>query len=558
MPGAPVLLAAAVCAAYSNTLHAPFIFDDAVNILLNKSIRALWPLWRVLAGDAQTGVAGRPLVNLSFALNHAVSGTNPWSYHALNICIHIVAALTLMGLIQLTLCLEKSGAFQKDAAPLAFLCALVWALHPLNTVAVTYVTQRLESLMGLFFLLTFYCAARGWQSAKKGAWHAASVLACILGMLCKEVMVTAPFLVFAYDAVFVHPDTRVREILGRSKGLYAGLALALVVLAALLATGHTWDTAYEDKAQLGVMRYALAQPGVILHLLRLAAWPDALCLDYGYAIWNLDKSPAPTPIYVALYGAGLAALAGLILPSLWKRRAWGFVLAWFFGILAPTSSFVPLRCFCEEHRMYLPSAALAMAVVLAGYKALANRAAKKAGVVLALVLALALGTAAYVRNHDFSSSLLIWTGTLKKCPSNARAAQNLGLAFNAAQRYALALPYFERALAGGEKPYKAHIGMGMALAGQGEHLRALEHFQKALDERPDLDTAHQGMAVSLAALGRYEQAILHYKVTLALDPDAASVYHGLAFALAQTGRMEQARACLKKASILENAMKKEP
>jgi hypothetical protein len=134
-------------AAYHNSLGGPFVFDDPASIVDNPTIRHLWPLDALFSPPSGgVTVEGRPFLNLTLALNYAIGGTRVGSYHALNLAIHLLAALTLFGLARRTLVLFKSGA----AVGVAFSIALIWAVHPLQTEAVTYVIQRAESLMGLF------------------------------------------------------------------------------------------------------------------------------------------------------------------------------------------------------------------------------------------------------------------------------------------------------------------------------------------------------------------------------------------------------------------------
>jgi protein O-mannosyl-transferase len=167
MAAAAAVSAAAAVAAFHNCFGVPFVFDDGPATLGNASIRSLWPVWGALSPPAGTTVAGRPIANLTLAINFALSGTGPWSYHALNLLIHILGGLTLFGIVRRTMSMPVlSGRFGRDAAPVALATALLWTLHPLQTEAVTYVVQRVESLMALFYLLTLYCFIRSAESAR--------------------------------------------------------------------------------------------------------------------------------------------------------------------------------------------------------------------------------------------------------------------------------------------------------------------------------------------------------------------------------------------------------
>ena len=208
---APLLIALAGFAAYANSFSGPYVFDDLGSIPENPTIRQLWPIGRVLTPPPGQTVSGRPLVNLSLAINYAFGGTGVAGYHLGNLLIHLLAGLTLFGIVRRTLVPKTRMATQ-----LACAVALLWTLHPLQTESVTYLIQRAESLMGLFYLLTLYCFIR-WIDADVGAkrarvplqsgsgsrqafvesgrsngWAWLSGLCCLLGMASKEVMVSAP------------------------------------------------------------------------------------------------------------------------------------------------------------------------------------------------------------------------------------------------------------------------------------------------------------------------------------------------------------------------------
>lgn len=185
-----LLIAVTALGAYGNSFGGPFIFDDHLHITNNPRIRNLWPPWEIIAGTP------RPVVYLSLALNHFISGLHAWSYHAVNLAVHVAAAWLLFGIVHRTL----QGAplrdrFGPSSHLFALATALLWVAHPLQTESVTYIIQRAESLMGLFFLLALYSVIRGAGSPHRDRWAAAAVLSCAMGMGCKPVMVSAPLVI---------------------------------------------------------------------------------------------------------------------------------------------------------------------------------------------------------------------------------------------------------------------------------------------------------------------------------------------------------------------------
>ncbi|MGD1021058.1 MAG: hypothetical protein ABSA12_17265, partial [Verrucomicrobiia bacterium] len=202
----PLLLVLTGLWAYHNSLTGPFIYDDWLSIQKNPTIRHLWPIWQPLSPPHAGGITveGRPLINLSLAVNYAIGGTNVRGYHALNLAIHILAGLTLFGIVRRTLLQPRlRERFGAVADELALAVALIWTVHPLQTESVTYIIQRAESMMGLFYLLTLYGFIRGTASPLPRLWHGLCIGACALGMASKEVMVSAPLMVMLYDRTFV-------------------------------------------------------------------------------------------------------------------------------------------------------------------------------------------------------------------------------------------------------------------------------------------------------------------------------------------------------------------
>ena len=210
---AMTILAIAIVAVYGRSAHAPFIYDDEDVIVKNPSIERLWPL----VGDddlrgplnpvPQISTAGRPLVNYSLAVNYFFGKRDPTGYHAFNIFLHIVSTLLLLSIMRRTLRLEFfAPAIRSAADALAFMVALVWALHPLHTESVVYVTQRTELSVSLFYLATLYASLRYWTETaprERTVWGVLAMLACTLGMTCKEVMATAPVVMLLFERTFI-------------------------------------------------------------------------------------------------------------------------------------------------------------------------------------------------------------------------------------------------------------------------------------------------------------------------------------------------------------------
>ncbi|HEV8347961.1 MAG TPA: hypothetical protein VGQ16_15405 [Vicinamibacterales bacterium] len=274
------LITAITCAAYASSFGGVLVFDDGPAIADNPNIRSLWPISHAMSAPPDTTVSGRPIVSLSLALNYALApgdvAEHLWAYHAVNLALHLLAALTLFGIVHRTLTsVTMRDRWGANATPLATVIALVWAVHPLQTRSVTYVVQRAESLMGLFYLLTLYCAIRGWTVA--------AITACAVGMATKESMITAPLIVLVWDFLFRNPQSirnpqsSIRNV---RAPLHVGLLLTWTILAALIVDGYRAHSVGFGLRGWTWWSYLITQAGVVTHYLRLAFVPRPLVLDY--------------------------------------------------------------------------------------------------------------------------------------------------------------------------------------------------------------------------------------------------------------------------------------
>ncbi len=543
----------AVVVAYSNSLQGPFVFDDLPSITDNPTIRHLSTSLRPPPGGVT--VSARPLVNLTLALNFALSADSVWSYHVVNIAIHSMAALTLFGLVRRTLRSPTLAArFGADADWLAGLVALLWAAHPLQTESVTYIVQRAESLAALFYLLTLYCFSRASQSTSPRGWLGASVLVCALGATAKETIATAPLLVLLYDRTFA--SGTFRAAWKRHAWYYGALATSWLVLGGLLlANGNRGGTAGFD-VPIAWWVYALKQAKAIALYLKLSFWPHPLVFDYG----------GDLTVTSAQLAASLAIVLSLLAATIWalvRKPVVGYIGAWFFLALAPSSSVVPVATQAmAEHRMYLALAAIVALGLFGLYRWLGRRL-----LWIGAALGIACTARTIARNLDYRSPITLWTQALAYT-ENPRAHLNLGIELADANRPLEALAHYEAAAKIDPTDADASYNRGNILAELGrtddaiaayanalrlnpnlpqafynwanvlvvKHrpAEAVNYYLSALKLRPDYPQAHYNLANTLAELGRFPEAIDHYRQTLRLDPNHSDAHFNLGHALMQS------------------------
>jgi Tfp pilus assembly protein PilF len=521
-------LAVLALAAYSNSFSGEFVLDDQSSIVANPSLRRIWPPWAPLAAAAG-GTRGRPFANLTFALNHALGGTSVGGYHVFNLIIHIAAGCLLFGIMRRTFASPPlAGRFAAAAWPLAFAVSALWLVHPLTTEAVAYLSQRTECLMGLAYLSTLYCMIRGAKSeARAGRWYALAAASCLLGMASKEVMVTAPVIIFLYDRTFLAGSfAGAWRLRWRA---YLGLAGGWALLGFLM--GGIGERGAGLGLGVGAGSYALAECRAVVHYLGLAFWPRPLVFDYGPALDPWGSPAAPCAVTV-LAGVALAALLLRFWPPV------GFALAWIIGVLAPTSSFVPIALQpVAEHRMYLPLIAVVGLAVAAGYRLLGRRSA--------LVLAacgLLLVWTTHRRNEDYRTAVSLWRDTVAKSPLNARAHTNLGNALLAAGQAAAGMDELAQALRISPDDPEANLDLGVALGRGGDLARALPAVQKAVSLAPSMAEGHFDLAWLSNCSGRTAEALAEYERALVLRPAYYDAQCNIADLLVGTGRYAEAIA----------------
>jgi len=516
-----MLIIGAAFLVYLNSFGGPFIFDDIPSIRDNAKIRCLWPLTVPLNPPPKGAVQARPMVNLSFAINYALGGLEPWGYHVGNSFLHILASLVLYGVVRRTLITEPLRAkYGPYATKLALAVVTIWSVHPLITVSVAYISSRTELLMGLFYLLTLYCAIRRAESPRGAGWTAASIAACALGMASKEVMVSAPLAVLLYDRIFL--SRSFGEALRRRRALYIGLATTWLLLVPLSA-GTTFSVRRGGGAPFTVWEYGLTESEVIVHYLRLGFWPSPLVLDYYD--WPVARFSLALVACLATVLGLLAATARQLLSG----RSTGFLGACFFLILAPTSSFLPLLGeVAAERRMYLPLAAVVALVVIVVWRALEAVPRRWVPTVCAVLAVAIFGSASVRRNEQYGSALAIWSDTASKRPYNPRALTEVGTALVALGRFSEATVYYEQATRVMPGYTMAYSNWGIALAMQGRLAEAVGKLSEAVRRNPASASFHYNLGLALAKQGHVDQAVLEYQLALQIDPSFNKARDGLA------------------------------
>jgi len=470
----------------------------------------------------------RPWFYLSLALNYSAHELDPFGYHLFNFAVHLAAGLTLFGLVRRTLALPNVAERYRDRADsIALIVAAIWLVHPLNTSAVTYIVQRCESMMGLCFLALLYFTLRGATASRSWPWYTLAAAAFYAGIGSKEVMAVSPLVLLLFDRIFLAGTWR--ELVHRRWGLYMAIALPFLwFLPGLIRRfASPGGTATAGIAFKGVTpwEYAISQPGVIVHYLRLSIWPQPLCLDYGWPVARTWQQIVPPAIMIGT----------LLVASFWaliKRPMIGFLGISFFIILAPTSSFMPIKDLAFEHRMYLPLicfvllAVLAIDTVLKRIETLSgfSRSFFQRLVPLLFIGCIALfGWMTWQRNRDYASGEKMWLAVLKIAPNNPRA----------------------------------HFSLSTELAGQGRLIEAQAAVNRALELDPQDASAIYVLGKCHVELNQWDEAERRFEESLRLYSTNGKLLTDYGWLLFQQGQNERAEELLT-AAIKHKPLPAEP
>lgn len=512
---------------YANGVSTPFLLDDVNAIVENPHI-AGGPFWHAVTSVPNSPLAGRPLVQLSFAANYAIGGLSVEGYHLVNLAFHLVCGFLLFLIVRDTLETWVNGGWLSSVpADLgAGAVALLWLVHPLNSEVVEYVTERTEPMMAACFLFALYASMRATRAARPIRWQAVSVLACLVGAACKETIAVAPIAVVLYDGVFVFHafGTAFRR---RGQFYLVLSATTWIALGVLLGTMGQSFGAGANTADVSTWHYFLHQPPLLLRYLWLTIWPHALVLYYG----------ASTPVTLREVWPYVALVAGFFcfaLVQTLRGRPSGFLAFWVFLTLGPASSFVVIAMEVgAERRMYLPLAGIiTMAVLAAAWLSTRFTLGKHRTQVFAalvILIAIPLSIRTVSRNREYSTPLVMARTVLERWPRPS-SHYIVGMELSAAGDHEAAIR--EMRLAAPGWPL-ARFRLGLELIDTGrlsEGVATLERFIRDEPGQPSTPIAHGQLANVFSDEQRFDDAIQQYRAYLDAYPSDADAWNALGIA----------------------------
>ena len=551
---------------YLPTLHAPFIFDDYPCIRENPAIRNFdyfFDFDKVRAlnidSDIKNNFALRPVVYLTFALNYAFGGLNVFGFHLVNMAIHLINAVLVYLLAAVTLqrapLRDSSG---RETLPLSallpLLIALLFVAHPLQTQAVTYITQRFTSLATLFYFaaLLLYIRARTAQSSLvRQSCYALALLVTLLAMKTKAISFTLPVSMLLYDLFFLPGKTRERLL-----WLFP-FFLTLVVIPGtliwLVATDGVEDPRWKIDQSLNLVNFAQVsrwdylktQFGVIVTYLRMFFVPVGQSIDHDYRLAQSFFAPKTLGSFLfllSLFGGAIAlAQRSFKSPERSAERLIAFGILWFFVTIAMSSSIIPIDDLLVEYRVYLPSFGFFLAVTVAAATAVERAIIPHriffVGALLSVVL---LGTATFARNDLYRDEIRLLQDVVAKSPGKLRPVLGLAEAYLTNNRYAEAIAGFTQVLQITPNDVNTMVSLGYALHASGNIDEAIREFERVLALAPENSYVHGNLAFAFQDKGMVVEAEKEYRRALELDPHFGAARDALARLYDEQGRTAEA------------------
>ena len=541
---ASTIAAAASClllavAVYSNTFFSAFQFDDYLYVIdycRAHSLESFWP-----------PEGTRYLTYLTFALNYRAGGLDVAGYHAVNLLIHAINGL-LVFLVASSL--MRSPRLAQKGLPefhMALLAALLFIAHPVQTEAVTYITQRFASLATLFYLLALasYLKYRssGASGASKAVFYAIALLSAFAAQFTKEISFTLPFVMLSIEFAFFKGPLLPRLL------KLAPFMLAMAVIPLTLfglgsgegVGGEIMGLQLKDLREISRHDYLVTQFRVIVTYLRLLVIPVGQNIEYDYPMFHSLFTPEVLSSFVficflffgAIYLFYRSVKGGNGLLSLISAGT-----LWFFTTISVESSIVPIKDLIFEHRLYLPSAGAAIAasaaVFLFSEKFFSRASAWKVLAAAVVLFVLPLSVAAFERNKVWKNEVTLYEDAVKKSPSKERVRYNLAWAYHRNGELDRAIEEYSADLRLAPDKDKAHYNLALIYRGMGKREEAQRHFLEALRIKPD-PVAYYNLAMLYHSAGELDPAIASYEAALKARPGYEDALYNLGAALMEKG-----------------------
>ena len=518
---------------YSNSLGGEFIYDDEYFVVKNVQIRNLRNIPSFFTHSSSGAFSGlsedvyRPVTTVSYALDYFIWKLDTFGYHLENVLFHSLnAALLFLFLYAVFGNME-----------LALFAGLLFACHPVQTEVVSWISGRSSVLFLFFYLAALVFYVRFLKESKK-IFYAASVALYAVSLFSKEMAVSLPLVLIAYDIHFFNKDALKKKILRYAPyvALTAFYVFTRYVVLQRLSQCDWWgESPYYTFFTMSK---------VLVEYIKILVLPVKLCAFY---IIGISRSAAEGPV---LAGLVLLLLSAAAAPFIFKRsRRASFAIWWFFITLIPVSNIVPLKALMAERFLYLPSIGFAMLVAViitsGGKRALAA--------IFLAALVIAFGARTFARNEDWKDPVSISKSILAVSPLNPWGYTSLGSAYLGKDRYADAEKALLKAIALSRDYPSPRNALGFCYLEMEKNDGAIKFFKESLSLSPgDLETMNM-LGVAYAKVNRYDEAIKEFQASIKIDPVFVSAYLNLGAVYERRRQFDKALAEYRKVSLNTNS-----
>lgn len=552
-----LLLGALILIIYANSLRNEFVFDDRSLILHYPKVKSIRNIPKILGLTGKP--AYRPLRTATYAIEYSLFGPSPTGFRAVNLAFHLLNSALIFFLFRTLAGSPRTALFG----------AILFAVHPIQTESVAYISGRRDLLFTLFYLIGFASYVR-YRETDRVRYLLATGLAFLLSLLSKEMAISLPLLCIAYDVIRSIPTAEgkrplppwqaaaegVRTAVLRHKVLYVigtVLLLVLVYLFSLYVYRHN-PSRQREMYGGGLGPTLLTSARIFAHYIKLLLFPVTLNADYSYNAFPISYSLFEARVAVALAILG-AAWWGIYRSLTYDRWA-AFGGLWFFIALLPVSQIIPHHEMMAEHYLYLPSAGLFLVGALVLERALARadrrrRVALMAGFAAIVML---LGVRTVIRNQDWRDSETIWTKTLQTAPGSARVRINVGEIASRKGRSQEAFREFREAVRIQPDDPVNRYNLGLILLRHGKFDEAEREFKEALRMRPDFAKAHVSLGLLHLNRGELDDAERQFRTAIEMRSKKrvgrnfrAIIHNDLGIVIALKGKREEAERSFREA-----------
>lgn len=530
---------------YSNTFGSSFHFDDLNNIVDNGAIRDLSSLDRLWSQHPT-----RFITMFSFAVNYHFAELEVWGYHFVNLLIHLMNTLLVYWLTLLIFSTPalKGSVVAANKMIVAVVVAALFVSHPLATQSVTYIVQRLASMVTLFYLLSVCLYMQGRLAEAKGngryLFYGGAFVAAVLAMLSKENGFTLPLAIVLTEVCFFQTKSLSLKLKGYPLILLISAVVIIIGVVFFQFSLSIFDPlppSQGNAVTITPWNYFMTQWSVILKYIQLLILPVNLNVDYDYAITSSIFQVRALGSLVILLGI---VAAGVLLFK--KYRLISFGVFWFFIALAIESSFVPINDVIFEHRTYLPSVGFFLIIAYLVFEFLWSRNRNVAIGVLVLLVGIN-AVLSYQRNKVWETDLTLWNDVIEKSPEKARPYFNRALAYESTNAIEQAIADYTKAIAINPAYTNAWSNRGLAHLKLGQFDQAISDNQKALEVKPSYAPAFGNLGLVYDEVGQLEKAIEAYSQAIALDDKSAVTYSNRGITYGKLGQWDKSIADFDKA-----------